>query len=710
MPKSAALPRLVLLATVLAVFVVSGEAQQEPAQPAEQDDPTASEAASESTSTDTDDAQTEDRPVFRSGINFIRVDASVIDDDGNHVSDLQASDFEVYEDGQLQEIETFELIEIGAVPDLNAEPARRVRTRNDVEREAARSDVRLIVIFFDDYNVRRENGQRASMQITKFLEDNLLPTDLVAVMHPLTPVSDLPFTRNHATILEQVDNWRGRKYDYQIQNEFEANYAYYPTEVVVRVRNQVSFSALHGLMIHLGGLRDSRKTVLLVSEGYTNYVPPQLRNYDATVEQNTPGRGDPFAGESSFEQTIQVFEDAQVLHEQQRIVSMANRFNTAIYPLDPRGLAVFEYDVSQPSIGNRTNSRMLRTTQDTLRRFAEDTDGQAIVNQNDFVPGMRQMLRDASAYYLLGYDSSQEPKDGEFHEIDVRVRREGVKVRSRRGYWAVTERDVERSLAGPVNEPPKAIDSALSALAEPRRGHLVRTWFGTSRGDDGQTQVTFVWEPTRGQSRRPGDDPARVLLTAMGDAGGAFFRGRVPERDGVAGRGLAGGAAAGDAQMSSATFDVDPGTLQLSLAVEGESGDVLDRARQELEVPDFTSPDLVLSSPAFIRARNFLHWKELVENWEAVPTPSREFRRTERLLLRFDAYAPGTVVPDVSAYLLNRSGKRMYPLIVQPSEDGHPTQVDIQPASLAPGDYVVELTITTSDDELTRLVAFRLTT
>ena len=494
MPKSAALPRLVLLVTVLAVFVVSGEAQQEPAQPAEQDDPTASEAASESTSTGTDDAQTEDRPVFRSGINFIRVDASVIDDDGNHVSDLQASDFEVYEDGLLQEIETFELIEIGAVPDLNAEPARRVRTRNDVEREAARSDVRLIVIFFDDYNVRRENGQRASIQITKFLEDNLLPTDLVAVMHPLTPVSDLPFTRNHATILEQVDNWRGRKYDYQIQNEFEANYAFYPTEVVVRVRNQVSFSALHGLMIHLGGLRDSRKTVLLVSEGYTNYVPPQLRNYDATVEQNTPGRGDPFAGESSFEQTIQVFEDAQVLHEQQRIVSMANRFNTAIYPLDPRGLAVFEYDVSQPSIGNRTNSRMLRTTQDTLRRFAEDTDGQAIVNQNDFVPGMRQMLRDASAYYLLGLRflagaegrrvsrdrRSRAARGCEGSEPSRVLGRDGARCR------AVSRRSSQRAH-------PRRSTAHCQRWAEPRRGHLVRTWFGTSRGDDGQTQVTFVW-------------------------------------------------------------------------------------------------------------------------------------------------------------------------------------------------------------------------
>lgn len=701
------LPRLVLLAAALALFVVTGRAQQEPVQPAQQD-PATTESAAESTAVDADDAETPDRPVFRSGINFIRVDASVVDDDGKFVSDLQAGDFEIYEDGKLQQIETFELIEIGPIPVDGAEPPRRVRNRNDIEREAARSDVRLFVIFFDDYNVRRENGRRASLQLTEFLENNLLPTDLVAVMHPLTPVTDLGFTRNHDVIIDQVNNWLGRKYEYQPTNQFEAQYAYYPTEVVVRVRNQVSFSALHGLMIHLGGLRDSRKTVLLVSEGYTNYVPPQLRNWDATMMDNA-SRGDPFAGDRPMELTVQVFEDAQILHEQQRIVEMANRFNTSIYPLDPRGLAVFEYDVTQPAIGNNTNSRMLRTTQDTLRRFAEDTDGRAIVNQNNFVPGMKQMMGDASAYYLLGYDSSEAPKDGEFHELDVRVRRERMNVRARRGYWAVTEHDVERSLAGPVNEPPKAIDTALSALAEPRRGYLVRTWVGTRRGENGRTNVTFVWEPTRGQSTRSTDDPAHVLLTAMGDRGGAYFRGRVPEERGTTGRGLAGATNAGDAEIFSTTFEADPGKLNLSVAIEGEDGDVIDRDRLQVNVPDLTSPDLVLSTPAFIRARNYMHWRELVDDWDAVPSASREFRRTERLLLRFDAYGPGMVIPDVSAHLLNRAGERMFPLTVQPSQDGHPNQVNVQVASLPPGDYVVELLVTTPDDELTELVAFRLT-
>ena len=101
-------------------------------------------------------------------------------------------------------------------------------------------------------------------------------------------------------------------------------------------------------------------------------------------------------------------------------------------------------------------------------------------------------------------------------------------MRAREGYWAVTVRDVERSLTTRAHEPPKAVDVALSALAEPRRGRLVRTWVGTSRAENGRTRVTFAWEPTETRGRR--DTASRVLVTAMGDTGGAYFRGRVPEQ------------------------------------------------------------------------------------------------------------------------------------------------------------------------------------
>ena len=700
--------RCLTLAVMLAIVVAVGYAQQP--SPASQDDTqtAASEPQEPSAQTDQGEPDSTDAPVFRSGINFIRVDTIVTDDDGNHVTDLDLSDFEIYEDDELQTVETFDRVEISAVPAPGARPPTSISNRNDVEREAERTDVRVFVIFFDDYHVRFENGQRASLQMTEFLRDNLLPTDLVAVMYPLTPVSDLRFTRNHESVISQVEDFYGRKYDYTARNTFEQEYSYLPPEAMEQIRNEVSLSALNGLTVRLGGLREGRKSVLLISEGYTNYVPPQMRGMGNG--QFNPARIDPLAAESAWEETQQLFRDTSLLLTLREIFEAANRFNTSFYSLDPRGFALGEYDMSQPNVSYQTNRRVLRTTQDTLHLLAEQTDGRAIVNRNDVVPGLQQMMRDASGYYLLGYTSSRSPIDGRFHKIEVRVKRDDVQVRNRQGYWALTERDALRAVSRDAMAPPKAVDVALSALAVPRRGHTVRTWVGTSRGDNGRTRVTFVWEPAQRGSRggRGDEDPARVLLTAMGNGGGAFFRGRVPEPSGSANRGLAGRASDAVESSTMATFEADPGGMQLSVAVEGESGEVLDRDRDEIDIPDFTGTSLVLSTPAFIRARNALEWRELVEDWDAVPTVSREFRRTERLLLRFEVYAPGTVVPSVEAHLLNRRGDRMFPLIVQPAMDGHRFQVDIQPTGLPSGEYVVELSASTADDEVDQLVAFRL--
>src|SRR5207248_7357307 len=105
--------------------------------------------------------------------------------------------------------------------------------------------------------------------------------------------------------------------------------------------------------------------------------------------------------------------------------------------------------------GLQTDTKYLASTMDTLRELSEQTDGRAIVNRNDLVAGMKQITRDASAYYLIGYNSSQAPSDGKFHEIKVRVKRPGVQVRARKGYWALNQSETARALAPPKPEQPK---------------------------------------------------------------------------------------------------------------------------------------------------------------------------------------------------------------------------------------------------------------
>ena len=633
-------------------------------------------------------------PVFRSAINFVRVDAIVTDDDGNPILDLTEDDFRVFEDEVEQTIESFRLVEVTGVPDPALPPPSSIRNDYDQEREAARPDSRIFVFFLDDYHVRDTNAIRARSTLVEFVETQLKPTDLVGIMYPLTPIMDMWLTRNHDQVIRALENFEGVKYNYQPRNMYEHVYANFPTTTVEIIRNDVSLSALKALAIHLGGLREGRKSVIVLSEGYTNYVPPQLRDMDAMAGGFfNPQKYDPLAGETHLEETSQFFEMSYMRSELVYTADIANRNNTSFYMVDPRGLAAGEFDSSQVPIDIQTDWRILRELQDTLHVLADETDGRAIVNRNDLLPGLAQIVADQSAYYLLGYSSAAAPTDGEFHEIEVEVLRDDVRIRARKGYYALSAENAARVLAPPRPEPPRAVDTALATLAEPMRGRYVRTWVGARRGDEGRTQLTFVWEPIGGDRGRRQETASQVLLMAMSDSS-AYFRGEVPgaSRD----------------RLPRVRFEVDPGELELNIGIEDEYGDLLDRAIDDLVAPDFTGPDVALSTPQVLRARNAVELRGLLADADALPTASRFFRRTDQLLFRVEAYAPGDVAPRVRARLLSREGTAMMELPVGAPEDGGPHQVLLQLSPFPRGDYLMELSAEAGDDVASTLVAFRI--
>ena len=124
-------------AALLIALGTSGVAQQQPAKPA------AAPAAQPPAPTPPADPQAQP-PVFRAGINYVRVDVIISDKAGNPVADLQASDFDVAEDGKPQKIDTFKLVKLdGGTADSIKEPPKEIRNDFDEESEAARDDVRL---------------------------------------------------------------------------------------------------------------------------------------------------------------------------------------------------------------------------------------------------------------------------------------------------------------------------------------------------------------------------------------------------------------------------------------------------------------------------------------------------------------------------------------------------------------------------------------
>ena len=277
---------------------------------------------------------------------------------------------------------------------------------------------------------------------------------------------------------------------------FEEQYAYYPAQTVERIRNQVTMGALKGAAVKLGGMREGRKSIIFVSEGFTSTLPPQLNDPVAAM----PGVGNPDRGDAQRRQTS---DRSRVLQRDGRHdLATCSEVFREIEPAEHVDLRRRSRAASRRSSTTSTRasgcsrSQASRTASlDTLRALADNTDGRAIVNRNDLAQGMKQIIRDSSGYYLLGYNSTQAPTDGKFHEIKVEVTRKGVDVRARKGYWAYTAEDAARDRRAAKPKRRRRSTAALATLAEPPRGRPARFWIGTARGESGKTKVTFAWEP-----------------------------------------------------------------------------------------------------------------------------------------------------------------------------------------------------------------------
>jgi hypothetical protein len=151
------------------------------------------------------------QPTFRTGVNFVRVDAIVTDKQGNPVPDLKATDFEVLEDGKPQTIESFRFVKVDGTAPL--ENQRPIRTRQDEERAAANEDARIFVFFLDDYHVRLGNSMAARKPLAEFITTYLAPGDLVSVMYPLSPLDTVALTRDHQAVIRAIESFQGRKFN-----------------------------------------------------------------------------------------------------------------------------------------------------------------------------------------------------------------------------------------------------------------------------------------------------------------------------------------------------------------------------------------------------------------------------------------------------------------------------------------------------------------
>jgi hypothetical protein len=330
-----------------------------------------------------------------------------------------------------------------------------------------------------------------------------------------------------------------------------------------------------------------------------------------------------------------------------------------------------------------------------LRELSEETEGRAIVDRNALEEGLNQIIRDSSFYYLLGYSSTATQADGKFHQIRVRVKRPKVDVRSRKGYWASTAEDVSRATT-PAPVTPQPVLDALSTIAAPNQdGRVVRTWVGTSRGADGKGRVTVVSEAlTAGGTTPRGDEAANLTVTATRpQAGNVFESPSVELRPGM--------------PPQRVSFDADAGALDVKIVLADREGKTIDRETRVIDVPDYSGRAAALGTPRFHRPRTLREFQTLAADPEAMPVTTRDFARTDRLLIRFDALGAGGEPIAPTAAILSRAGRKMFDVQVAPSATaGASHQIDLSLGPLPTGEYLLEIAAT--PDGPRQLAAFRI--
>jgi VWFA-related protein len=379
------------------------------------------------------------RPVFRSGRDVISVDVVVRDKSGAVVRGLTASDFEVREDGRVQDVVSFSFEEITAKPlpavasagllegveaRMTSDAPGAASSNTPAKPVPMTSDMlaghRLITLLFDVSSMQPEDVQRAVDSARKYVDEQMTAADLVAVATIGSTLSVLTdFTGDRTAVagaLGKLAYTDGTATETASASTVATDEAAANDEdtgsdaaELDMFNNDVRLRALKTLAEALSPI-EQKKAILYFSAGM------QRSGQDNQVELRSA-------------------------------INAAVRSNVAIYAVDTRGLqaVVPGGDARQASgrgsalfsgRGVQQQFDQLASSQDTLTSLSAETGGRSFTDSNDFGEAFARVERDMSAYYLLGYSATNTVKDGRFRRIQVRVKNGGYKVEARAGYYA----------------------------------------------------------------------------------------------------------------------------------------------------------------------------------------------------------------------------------------------------------------------------------
>ena len=431
----------------------------------------------------------QNQPTFRTGANYVRVDMYATRD-GTPIEDLKVDEIDILEDGVLQKIDAFEHVRVRTAPqEVRVEPNSIAQSRE----MAGNPRARIFVIFLDTYHTQIEGSATMRQPLINFIDRVLGPDDMVALMTPEMAATEVTFGRKTTVITSLLQRewlWgrRGRLTGLDNDEKEDQYDACYPdqvpetkgiaNEMKARRREKLTLDALEDLMVHVGGLREERKAVLAVSEGWLLFRQNQqlarrletagMSPGDVLLRPPLPRLSDTgqVAGSPRMQCESERIALANLDHEfrLQELAQDANRSNVTFYPVYSRGLVAFDAPIGPdrppPLNVDRAN---LKARQDALRFLADDTDGTSVINTNNIDGALRRIVDDLSSYYLMAYYATNTKLDGRFRSITVRVKRDGVRVRARKGYRGYTSAELSRGGTAPA--PPDSAAAVTAAVA-----------------------------------------------------------------------------------------------------------------------------------------------------------------------------------------------------------------------------------------------------
>jgi len=440
--------------------------------------------------------QAQQRPVFRGGAHFVRVDVYP-SQDGKIVEGLTPEDFEVLEDGKPQAIESFDYIKFDTfTPDAERRDPTSQRAGFDL---AADPRYRVFVVFVamslsnsPGAVVENNNLDAIQQPLVNFLQRTVGPHDLFGFLTSRNSAKDLVLGQQTIVTVEQIkDLWRASFIDRDEADLLLDNCDCGPNVPMDqcegikamlkrRYRADATYTVLTDLVRQLGSLRQERKNLVLA----TNLLPRWREDHTALNQRGpqVPRTGiangrittdehaaNTYSNSGSGGACVAEFQRLSMIDFEPRywqLLNDARRENVAFYTITPGGLQ------APPRLSDQ---RAVQAGYEDLRALAQNTDGVAVTDTNDLNGGMRRIADDLAAYYLLGYYSTNTKFDGAVRKITVRTKSNGKAVRARREYRAPTEAEIA-ALSAPRPAAPAPVDTGPPAvIGEPIAYRVSRT-------------------------------------------------------------------------------------------------------------------------------------------------------------------------------------------------------------------------------------------